>query len=92
MILRLYGRGRVLRRGSPEYAQLLATEFGSSEPLGVRQIITLDIELVQTSSGTKMMMPCGVTRIEQSALLGSSRRGGSSTRGVLSAVSCAPFP
>jgi hypothetical protein len=51
MILRLYGRGRVLRRGNPEYTQLLASEFGNSEPLGVRQIITLDVDLVQTSCG-----------------------------------------
>jgi hypothetical protein len=51
MILRLYGRGRILRRGSPEYTELLATEFGNSEPLGARQIVTLDIDLVQTSCG-----------------------------------------
>jgi hypothetical protein len=51
LILRLYGRGRILRRGSPEYAQLLAAEFGNTEPLGARQIVTLDIDLVQTSCG-----------------------------------------
>ncbi len=50
-ILRLYGRGRVLRRGSPEYARLLAAEFGAAEPPGARQMVLLDIELVQTSCG-----------------------------------------
>jgi hypothetical protein len=31
LILRLYGRGRVLKRGGEEYLQLLATEFGNAE-------------------------------------------------------------
>jgi hypothetical protein len=51
MILRLYGHGRVLPRGGLEYAQLLAAEFGNTEPLGARQMVLLDIELVQTSCG-----------------------------------------
>jgi hypothetical protein len=51
LILRLYGRGRILRRGGPEYAQLLAAEFGGVEPLGARQFVRLDVELVQTSCG-----------------------------------------
>ncbi len=51
MILRLYGRGRILPRGGLEYAQLLAAEFGNTEPLGARQMVMLDIELVQTSCG-----------------------------------------
>ncbi|WP_224243531.1 pyridoxamine 5'-phosphate oxidase family protein [Hyalangium gracile] len=51
MILRLYGRGRVIRHGSPEYAQLLASEYGGTEPLGARQMVLLDVELVQTSCG-----------------------------------------
>ncbi len=51
MILRLYGAGRVLRRGGPDYARLLATEYGGAEPLGARQMIRLDIDLVQTSCG-----------------------------------------
>jgi hypothetical protein len=51
MILRLYGAGRVLRRGGPDYARLLAAEYGSAEPLGARQMIWLDIDLVQTSCG-----------------------------------------
>jgi hypothetical protein len=50
-ILRLYGRGRVIRHGSPEYTQLLAAEFNNEEPRGARQLVWLDIELVQTSCG-----------------------------------------
>jgi hypothetical protein len=51
LILRLYGRGHVLPRGGAEYARLLAAEFGGVEPLGARQMVRLDIELVQTSCG-----------------------------------------
>lgn len=43
MILRLYGTGQVLRRGGPDYARLLAAEFGGVEPLGARQMVRLDI-------------------------------------------------
>lgn len=49
MILRLYGQGRVLRKGSAGYAELLP-EFGPELP-GSRQIIVLDVDLVQTSCG-----------------------------------------
>jgi hypothetical protein len=51
MMLRLYGRGWVLRRPSPEYADLLAEAFEGHEPLGARHIVVLDIDLVQTSCG-----------------------------------------
>lgn len=51
MILRLYGRGRVIRRGSPEYESLLEAHFAGCETLGVRQMIHLAIDLVQTSCG-----------------------------------------
>ena len=51
LILRLYGRGKVLHRGSPEYAELLASAFNGDEPPGARQIVLLDIDLVQTSCG-----------------------------------------
>lgn len=51
VILRLYGEGRAIRRGSAEYRDLLATHYDSKEPLGARQIIRLDIDLVQTSCG-----------------------------------------
>ncbi len=50
-ILRLYGRGRVLRRGGAEYEELLTTEFAGTEPLGARQIVLLQVDLVQTSCG-----------------------------------------
>ena len=51
LILRLYGKGKVLHRGSPEYADLLASVFKGEEPPGARQIVVLDIDLVQTSCG-----------------------------------------
>src|SRR5690606_9373626 len=51
LILRLYGRGRVIRRGSEEYGELLASRFNNVEPLGARQMLRLDIELVKTSCG-----------------------------------------
>ena len=51
LILRLYGKGRAIQRGSAEYARLLAGEFGDTEPLGARQMIRLDFDLVKTSCG-----------------------------------------
>ncbi|MGD0432710.1 MAG: pyridoxamine 5'-phosphate oxidase family protein [Acetobacteraceae bacterium] len=51
MILRLYGRGRSLPEGSEEYAHLLARAFDGNEPPGARQIVVLDVDLVQTSCG-----------------------------------------
>ena len=51
LILRLYGRGRVIARGSAEYADLLAQYFSNEEHIGARQMIGLDIERVLTSCG-----------------------------------------
>ena len=51
MIMRLYGRGSVIGRGSEEYAALLAAEYGNTEPPGARQMIRLDFDLVKTSCG-----------------------------------------
>ena len=51
LILRLYGRGRVHRRGGLDYARLLAEAFDGAEPPGARQIVALDVELVQKSCG-----------------------------------------
>lgn len=51
MILRLYGRGRILRRNGPKYAALLASNFDNTEPPGARQMVHLSVELVQTSCG-----------------------------------------
>jgi len=50
-ILRLYGRGTVHHRRGQGFAHLLASHFGGEAPLGTRQIVTLDVELVQTSCG-----------------------------------------
>jgi hypothetical protein len=51
MILRLYGQGRALPRGTPEYGALLAVAYDNQESPGARQIIRLDVDLVQTSCG-----------------------------------------
>src|ERR1700749_5060092 len=50
-ILRLYGRGVSLFRSSSTYNALLASAFDNAEPLGARQIVRIDIDLVQTSCG-----------------------------------------
>lgn len=50
-ILRLYGRGTVLRRTEPAFRRVLDEHFGGAAPLGTRQIVTLDVDLVQTSCG-----------------------------------------
>jgi hypothetical protein len=51
VILRLYGKGSMIRRNSAEYRDLLASQYDGKEPPGARQIIGLDIDLVQTSCG-----------------------------------------
>jgi hypothetical protein len=51
MILRLYGRGRALPRGSAGYREMLALHFGGVERAGARQIVVLDVDRVQTSCG-----------------------------------------
>lgn len=51
LILRLYGRGTVLLRGTQAYRALFDGYFGGEEPVGARQIVRLDVELVQTSCG-----------------------------------------
>ena len=48
VILRLYGQGRSLMRGTPEYAALVP-QF--EEVPGARQIVRLAVDLVQTSCG-----------------------------------------
>jgi predicted pyridoxine 5'-phosphate oxidase superfamily flavin-nucleotide-binding protein len=50
-ILRLYGRGASFPRTSEDYTALLASAFGDQELLGARQIVRIDIDLVQTSCG-----------------------------------------
>lgn len=51
LILRLYGKGRTIHRGSDEYASLLGAHYDNAEPLGARQMTRLDVDLVQTSCG-----------------------------------------
>lgn len=48
LIYRIYGKGRVVRKGTNEYAELV----GNFEELpGARQIILVDVESTQTSCG-----------------------------------------
>lgn len=51
MILRLYGKGRIVLRGTKEYEDLLLAYFAGSERPGARQVIVLNVEMVQTSCG-----------------------------------------
>lgn len=51
LIMRLYCQGRVIHRASDEYQHLLATLFDGNAPLGARQMVRLDFDLVQTSCG-----------------------------------------
>jgi len=48
LILRLYGRGTIHRRSTKAYDALL-TNF--SDTVGARQIVQLDVDMVQTSCG-----------------------------------------
>lgn len=50
-ILRLYGRPRIDSRGSAAYAAFLTDYYPQGEPVGARQIVTIDLDLVQTSCG-----------------------------------------
>ena len=50
-ILRLYGRGEVLRRGTDAYRDILTRAFAGKEPPGARQIVRLHVDRVQTSCG-----------------------------------------
>lgn len=51
IILRLYGRGTVLRRDSEAFRFLLDEHFSGVSVPGCRQAIRLDFDLVQTSCG-----------------------------------------
>lgn len=51
MILRLFGHGTTIPVSSSEFDQLHAAHYGAEPPLGTRQIVRLDIDLVQTSCG-----------------------------------------
>ena len=51
MILRLYGHARIIPRHCPEYDTLLAAHFDNTEFPGARQMLMLNVDLVQTSCG-----------------------------------------
>lgn len=51
LIMRLYGKGRVIHRESAEFSERLQQLYEAQAPLGARQMIHLDIDLVQTSCG-----------------------------------------
>lgn len=51
LIMRLYGKGRVIHRDSDEFGSLLEEQFKGDVPLGARQMVRLDFDLVQTSCG-----------------------------------------
>jgi hypothetical protein len=51
LILRLYGGGTVYGRSTQAFADLLSAHFGDVAPLGTRQIVRLEVGLVQTSCG-----------------------------------------
>jgi hypothetical protein len=51
LILRLYGHGKTLARGSADYDALLENVYEGIEPAGARHMIVQDIDLVQTSCG-----------------------------------------
>ena len=51
LILRLYGRSRILPRGGEAYRTILTQHFNDEETLGARQIVVLDVDMVQTSCG-----------------------------------------
>ena len=50
-ILRLYGRGEIVRRGNRRYRELVASAFAGEEPPGARQIVLVRVDRVQTSCG-----------------------------------------
>lgn len=51
MILRLYGRGEILRPGTPAFEAVHRDVFAGAAPSGLRQIVRLAVDLVQTSCG-----------------------------------------
>jgi pyridoxamine 5'-phosphate oxidase-like protein len=56
MILRLYGQGRSLPKGSDAYQTMLRRVYGNQQPPGARQIVCLDVDLVQLSCGNGVPM------------------------------------
>jgi hypothetical protein len=56
MILRLYGQGRSLWRGTEEYQAVLQAAYDNQQPPGARQIVHLAIDLIQVSCGNGVPM------------------------------------
>jgi hypothetical protein len=50
-IMRLYGTGTSVGWENPEFEELISKYYGGVIPLGTRQIIRLEFDLVQTSCG-----------------------------------------
>jgi|TARA_B100000767_G_scaffold263378_1_gene277072 hypothetical protein len=50
-IMRLYGTGTSVGWENPEFEDLISKYYGGVTPLGTRQIIRLEFDLVQTSCG-----------------------------------------
>jgi Pyridoxamine 5'-phosphate oxidase len=72
--VRLYGHGTVHHRLSKSYADLLAEHFGGTAPLGARQFVQLDVELVLRSCG--FGVPLFDYRAERTVLDDWSKRSG----------------
>ncbi len=53
VILRLYGRARIAFRGSSDYGAFLAAHYPDGEPAGARQIVTIDLDLVQPPAASR---------------------------------------
>jgi len=51
LIMRLYGRGRSVYENNEEFGVLIDKHFDGVFPMGTRQLVVMDIELVQTSCG-----------------------------------------
>jgi hypothetical protein len=49
--MRLYGTAATHQTGTPEYATLLKQHYDNDAPRNARQIVVLDIDMVQTSCG-----------------------------------------
>ncbi|WP_299139230.1 pyridoxamine 5'-phosphate oxidase family protein [uncultured Tateyamaria sp.] len=50
-IMRLYGRGTSVPWDSEAFTRIIADHYAGAAPLGTRQIMRLDFDLVQTSCG-----------------------------------------
>lgn len=51
LIMRLYGKGTSLGWDTPAFSKLMSEHFDGDAPLGTRQFMMLNIDLVQTSCG-----------------------------------------